>query len=312
MSKGIVCVATEQGLGRQAKDLFDNGIVTEVLVQPHSTYENHYEWYPNRVNDFEELLNRCDTIFFIETPFDWKYIVRAREKGVKTVLLAMYECTRYPFPYFPDVVVGGSVLEKETYKDIDVKVITVPVPKALKWRKRTRAKVFVHNAGHGGLGGRNGTFNLIKAIPMVKSPAKFIIRSQFPITLPYNDPRVEIRIGDFPYEELFKEGDVFIYPDKFGGSCLPLQEAHASGMLVMASDRHPSNKWLPKEPLIPIRGYKKETIINPFDSAIVDPVDIARYIDLWYNQDIEKYSLIGKNWGKANSWEVLKKEYEKL
>lgn len=308
--KGIVCFATEQGLGRQAKDLFDNGIVQQVLVHPHSTYKNHLEWYPNRVNTFDELLERCDTIFFIETPFDWKYVLRAREKGVKTVLFIMFECTR--LPYYPDVLVGGSVLEAETYPNLPVKVITVPVPKALKWRKRTRAKVFVHNAGHGGIGGRNGTMNLIKAIPMVKSDAKFIIRSQVPITLPYDDQRVEIRVGDFPYETLFSEGDVFVYPDKFGGSCLPLQEAHASGMLVMASDRHPSNKWLPKEPLIPIRGYKKETIIQPFDSAIVDPKDIAMQIDAWYNKDITKYSLMGRVWGRANSWEKLKREYEKL
>lgn len=312
MKKGIVALATEQGLGRQAKDLYDNGVVTEVLVQKHSTYENHYEWYPNRVNDFDELLERCDTIFFIETPFDWKYIIRAREKGVKTVLIAMYECTRYPFPYFPDVIAGCSPLEKETYSDVDVTVINAPVPKALKWKKRTKARVFVHNAGHGGLGGRNGTHNLIKAIPLVKSPAKFIIRSQFELKLPYDDPRVEIRVGDFPYETLFSEGDVFVYPDKFGGSCLPLQEAHASGMLVMASNRHPTNTWLPLAPLIPIRGYKKETIIRPFDSAIIDPADIARTIDEWYDKDITEYSLMGRVWGGANSWEVLKKEYEKL
>lgn len=308
--KGIVCVATEQGLGRQAKDLFDNGVVQEVLVQKHSTYENHYEWYPDRVNTFEELLEKCDTIFFIETPYNWKYILQAREKGVKTVLFAMYECTR--FIYYPDVVVGGSVLEAETYPNLDVKVITVPIPKALKWRKRTRARVFVHNAGHGGLGGRNGTLSLIKAIPLVKSPCTFIIRSQFELNLPYDDRRVEVRIGDFPYETLFTEGDAFIYPDKFGGSCLPLQEAHASGMLVMASDRHPSNLWLPKEPLIPIKGYKKESIVAEFNSAIIDPEDIAKTIDAWYDKDIEKYSLLGKNWGKANSWQKLKKEYEKL
>lgn len=308
--KGIVCVATEQGLGRQAKDLYDNGIVTEVLVEKHSSYVNHYEWYPDRVDNFDELLERCDTIFFIETPYKWEYVLRAREKGVKTVFFIMYECTR--LNYYPDVLVGGSVLEAETYPDLDVKVINVPVPRALKWHKRSKARIFVHNAGHGGLGGRNGTMKLIQAIPMVKSDARFIIRSQFPITLPYDDPRVEIRVGDFPYESLFEEGDVFVYPDKFGGSCLPLQEAHASGMLVMASNRHPTNLWLPKEPLIPIKGYKKETIIYPFDSAIVEPEDIARTIDEWYDKDIEKYSLMGRVWGEANSWEVLKKEYETL
>jgi hypothetical protein len=308
---GAVVFATEQGLGRQAKSFFDHGVFTEVLVWPHSHYVNHLEWYPNRVNSYDELLAKCDKILFFELPHDWKHVTRARECGVKTVLFAMYECTRYPFPYYPDVVAGGSILERETYKDIDVKVINVPAPDEIKWRLRHKARVFVHNAGHGGLGGRNGTRELLEAMEYVKSPIKLIVRSQFKLK-EVNDPRIEYRIGDLPYESLFEEGDVFIYPDKFGGSCLPLQEAHSAGMCVMASNRHPTNTWLPTEPLIPIKGYKKERISIDFDAAIVDPKDIAKNIDLWYNKDIESFSLAGKEWAKLNSWKNLKPLYEAL
>lgn len=308
---GAVVYATEQGLGRQAKDFYDNGIIDTVLVWKHSSYTNHYEWYPNRVSSFDELLDKCDKIIFLETPYDWSFILKARERGVKTILFIMYECTRFPLPYFPDVLVGGSILEREFFGD-DVKVINVPVPKALKWKQRTRAKVFIHNAGHGGLAGRNGTAELIKAIPLVKSDCKFIIRSQFPLSIPYNDPRLTVIIGDQPYETLFSEGDVFVYPDKFGGSCLPLQEAHASGMAVMASSRHPTNTWLPIEILIPIKGYKKDRAYSVIDSAIVDPVDIANKIDEWYDKDITHLSLVGKKWGEDNSWDKLKPQYENL
>ncbi len=307
---GAVIYATNQGLGIQAKTFYDNGIFQKAFVQKHSSYENHYEWYPDRVDSFEELLNTCDKIIFFEIAFDWKYIIRARERGVKTIFFLMYECTHNPLPYFPDVLVGGSVMEREYFGD-SVKVINVPVPNHLKWRKRTVAKTFVHNAGHGGLCGRNGTKELIEAIKYIKSPIKLIIRSQVPIQQ-YEDPRVEYRIGDFPYESLFEEGDVFVYPDKFGGSCLPLQEAYASGMAIMASDRHPSNLWLPKEILIPIQGYKKERAYSVVDSAIVSPQEIARQIDKWYNQDITSFSLQGKAWAKENSWAKLKKQYEAL
>lgn len=307
---GAVVYATEQGLGRQAKNFFDNGVFTEVLVQPHSSYKNHYEWYPNRVKSFDELLDKCDKIIFLETPFDWKYILRARERGVKTVFFIMYECTAKPMPYIPDVLVGGSVMEREYFGD-NVIVVNVPVPNETVWRKRTIAKTFVHNAGHGGLAGRNGTKELIEAIKYIKSPIKLIIRSQFPLQ-EYKDPRVEYQIGDFPYETLFSEGDVFVYPDKFGGSCLPLQEAFAHGMAVMASDRHPTNTWLPKEILIPIEGYKQDRAYSVIDSAILSPVKIAEHIDSWYNQDITEFSLAGKKWGEENSWQKLKPIYETL
>ncbi len=309
--RGIICYATEQGLGRQAKSFFDNGLIHEVFVQPHSVYENHYEWYPDRVNSFKELLEKVDEVWFLETPFDWNYILQAREKKVRTVLFIMYECTRFPLPYYPDALVGGSIMEKIHFGDT-VKVINVPVPKELTWRLRQEALVFVHNAGHGGLGGRNGTKELIDAMRYVKSPIKLIIRTQS-INFKSHDPRVEIRRGDFEYSTLFEEGDVFVYPDKFGGSCLPVQEACAAGMMVMASDRMPHNTWLSKDCLIPIKGYKKEIIGGAeFDSAIVDPQDIALTIDKFYNENIELYSLRGRKWGVENSWKHLKSEYEKI
>lgn len=307
--KGIVCVATEQGLGRQAKSFYDNGLITEVYCHHHLSYDNHYDWYPNRSKTYDELLEKCDEIWFLETPYDWSFILKAREKGVRTVLFLMYECSA--LNYIPDVLVGGSVMEQIHFGD-DVKVIPVPAPKEIKWRLRERARVFVHNAGHGGIGGRNGTKELLDAMSYVKSPIKLIIRSQFN-NFKSNDPRVEIRVGDFPYDTLFDEGDVFIYPDKWGGSCLPLQEAHSAGMLVMATNRLPTNRWLPIEPLIPIQRYKREKIaVKEFDSAVINPQDIAKTIDAWYNNDITEYSLAGKKWAKDNSWEKLKPLYEAI
>lgn len=309
MTRGTVIYATEQGLGRQAKSFIDNGLIQEVFCHPHSTYTNHYEWYPNRNKSFDEMLDKIDEIWFFETPFDWKYLLKARERGIKTVLFLMYECSR--LLYYPDVLVGGSIMEKIHFGD-SVKVIPVPAPKEIKWKKRTVARTFVHNAGHGGIGGRNGTAGLVEALKYIKSPIKLIIRTQFD-NIKCDDPRVEIRVGDFDYESLFDEGDVFVYPDKFGGSCLPVQEAHSAGMLVMASKRLPHTEWLPNEPLIPIKGYKKEKIAEKeFDSAIVDPIDIAKSIDYWYNKDITEYSLAGKRWAEENSWEKLKPKYEKI
>lgn len=308
---GTICYATNQGLGILAKSFYDNGVIQEVLVQPHSRYENNYNWYPNRVKNADELLSKIDTLLLFETPFDWKIIPKARELGIKTILMPMYECTTYPLPYSPDLLLCPSELDFDHYARVgerSLSLITVPVD--VRWKLRERARVFVHNAGNGGLGMRNGTPELIEAMKYVKSPIKLIIRTQTH-NFKCDDPRVEIRKGTIPYDELWNEGDVFIFPEKFNGLSLPLQEAYASGMLVMCGDRFPMNTWLPKDPLIPVKGYKREKISVEFDSAIYDPEDIARTIDLWYDKDIIKYSEMGKSWGEANSWSNLKEEYIK-
>jgi len=311
---GTICYATESGLGIQAKSFIDNGVIDLIYVYPHSTYAERKDWHiGKRVNSIDELLEKCDTLFFFETPFDWKVIPRAREKGIKTVLFPMYECSQYPFPYYPDVLVGCSEIETTHYKElgcaIPCKHINAPV--TAKWRLRSEANVFIHNAGHGGLDGRNGTKELLQAMNYVKSPIKLIIRTQ-DSNLKSDDSRVEIFKGTFPYEELWETGDILIFPEKFGGSFLPMQEAYASGIPVMASDRFPTNSWLPKELLIPVAGYKKERIGAEFDCAILDPVKIAEKIDEWYNKDITKYSLMGKEWGEQNNWESLKHKFYEL
>ena len=308
---GSVVLATDQGLGYLAKEFFDNGIVQKVFIKDHSRRKNHYEWYPEeaKVRDSEELLECCDVLLFFETPINWKLIPQAREKGIKTVLMPMYECTNNPLPYIPDLILCPSLLDVKYFKNHNVKFLPVPVD--VKWRYRKSANVFVHNAGNLGLGGRNGTKEVIEAMRYVKSSVRLIIRAQEPI--PWDvDPKIEVKIGQFPKKDMFREGDVFLFPEKFNGLSLPLQEAFASGMLVMAGDRFPINTWLPKSPLIKPSHYTKEKIAVEFDCAQYDPKEIAKKIDSWQGKSIEKYSLMGMKYNFANSWRALKKRYLRL
>lgn len=305
MIVGAKVLATEQGLGIMAKQFYDNGVIDYVSIQPHGSRENHYEWFKDNLTE-EELLEKCDVILFFETPFNWKLIPKARELGKKTVLMPMYECTRNPLPYIPDLLLNNSDLEQQWYPD-GIRVVT---PVDSKWKLRTIAKVFVHNAGNGGLGGRNGTRELLDAMQYVESPIKLIVRSQMPIKQ-INDPRIEYRIGSVSHDSLYDEGDIFIFPEKFNGCSMPIQEAFASGMPVMCGAREVM-KWLPNELLIPVEGYNKERISVEFDSAIINPKDIAKQIDNWYNKDITQYSLMGKAWGEENNWKVWAKRYREI
>lgn len=348
---GSLCYSCNSGLGILARDFYRHGVFDEMFVVEHSRHPTQWDWYPadtpycpiRKLDHNSRLLRdwveKLDVLLCFETPFYWPIVDHAKSQGVKTVMMPMYECSltrppatfdeywcpsmldfdvfsglRHGHPYPPFVPVPG------VYGDSVCRL--TPIPVKVKWRQRTEAKVFVHNAGHGGLKGRNGTRELVDALPMVKSPATFLIRSQsrdewLEEELAKVSSRVDVHYGSgtIRQEDLYSEGDVFIFPEKFNGLSLPLQEARASGMLVMATDRYPINTWLPKEGLILPDDHKKNRIGPPymeFDEAVIDPRDIAEKIDTWYGRDITAYSQSGKEWAETMSWDVLGPKYKTL
>ena len=331
MKVGSLVYATDQGLGILAKSFFDHGVVTDVMVVRHGRHPTH-DWYPGapvlgslefsaQVRDF---VTEMDAMLFFETPFIWQLMDHCRNvAGCPTALMVMHECLhRNVWQHTPDLFLCPSLLDANlfAYKH---KHVYLPVPVEVPWRQRQRAEVFVHNSGWGGLKGRNGTRELLQAMTMVKTPAKLVLRSQQPLDLigggwdrPREKGQIDFRIGTQLYASLWDEGYVFVFPEKFNGLSLPLQEARAAGMLVMCGDRFPMNQWLPKEPLIPVAGYNRDQRIGPpyqpFDEAIIRPEDISAKIDEWYGRDISEYSLQGKAWAETMSWERIKPEYVRV
>lgn len=327
MRVGSIVFATEQGLGYLAKDFFDNGVVNDVFVVGHHKRRNlHTEWYPgagvtNSVRSnprLKEFCEACDVMLFFETPFDWGLIDHCRAKGVKTVVMPMHECMPETWPARPDAILNPSLLDQKCFPE--GVFIPVPVPKWVKWVGRTEARTFVHNAGHGGLRGRNGTEEVLRAWRHVRSDAKLILRYQDPQTVrrfavEVSDPRVELRCGTFPQEELWATGDVFLFPEKFNGLSLPMQEAFASGMVVSGTARYPMTTWLPADPLTPPLDFSVQKIGGPYrlyQEAVIDPRKVAETVDRLYSASPERvgeWSRLGREFGEANSWEKLKPRY---
>lgn len=186
----------------------------------------------------------------------------------------------------------------------------IPVPVAtdrLLWNERKTAHTFIHSASHGGMSGRKGTQLFLDAIPMVKSDVKFIIYSWRPFES--NDPRLEVKVQNFKnYWQMWREGDVLVYPQDYNGICLPIIEAMTSGLGVITTDIYPFNEYMPKELLFKPRSmYKTRAApsLMETDAARIDPRDIAAKIDEWANRDISRFSKYGKEWGEQNNWETL-------
>lgn len=324
MKVGTLTYATDQGLSYLVRDFYTHGIVTDVLIVRHGRRETHEDWYPRstviaslkgQVGDMRDFCTSMDAMLFFETPFRWRLVEHCRRAGVRTVLMVMHECSAEKLDETPDVILCPSMLDHRCFPN----GVYMPVPVEVPWRLRTHAKVFVHNAGNGGILGRNGTRELYEALQYVKNPIKLIFRAQEQIDgLPktpdccIENVLIDYRFGTQPKETLWDEGDVFVFPEKFNGLSLPLQEARAAGMLVMTTNRFPNNEWLPNDPLIPMNGthrYRIGTRFREFDVARVDPKSIAQRMDDWYGQDISAYSAQGRVWAETRSWEVLKPKY---
>lgn len=350
---GSIGFSTNQGIGLLLRSFFDVGVVTDVMTVAHGRREEHPEWFPGagrvsslrdsqNIERLEEWVKQLDVFLALETPFLWSLFDVCRKAGVPSFLITMFECMPDPLPTEPDYFICPSLLD---WKHFPARSFFLPIPVedtfVSRWRRREKAEVFVHNAGHGGLKGRNGTAEVLEAMEYIKSPAKLIIRSQDSLYdsanyrqvaqltnpahrggQPYPDyddetakppeKMAQMLVGDFPRETLYDQGDVFLFPESFNGLSLPLQEAHACGMAVMAGDRFPMNTWLPREPLIPVSGYSQDRVsprCREFERASYDPRVIAAKIDEWYGKDIGHLSDAGKEWGEKHTWASLRSQW---
>lgn len=339
MRVGSIVYATEQGLGRLARSFYKAGVVTDVAIIAHGRHETHWGWYPSeslRIGDLRrgrkdlmEWCNRMDVMLFFETPFVWELIPYCRTIGVPTILIPMHECTPREFP-LPDTLACPSAYDFDTFQayhgirsgvnsTVEVIIDQIPVD-APKWRKRGVIREFVHNAGHGGLRGRNGTRELLEALPKV-DPCSLLIRSQEFVpflnmdageTKQIGNVTVEYSLGTIRWEDLWEQGDCFIFPEKFNGLSLPLQEAKASGMLVLTSDRS-ANDWLVNEPKIRVSGYQKSRIgpaYREYDEAVIKPWAIADAMNSVIGQDFSELSEEGRTFAEKMAWSNLKGSWD--
>lgn len=322
---GSIGYPCHSGLGHIMKDFYDHGMVNRIIRINHPRYPNFDDWYRSEDtfsrNDWRNFFKGMDILLLFENAFLWDVVRKAKNYGIKIVLQPNYEYTPFPIPVIPDLVLCPSLLDREYYEEkYNTDLLPTPVnTEANPWKFRREAKVFIHNAGHGGRGFRNGTEEVLDAMRFVKSPIKLIVRGQpqeprirslFDKCKTLEDPRVTIVDREVAsLKDLWSEGDVSVDAQKYNGQSLPLQEAYASGMLVMTTDRYPMNTWLPREPLIPVKQYVPDKIAVKFDRAIITPVAIAETIDKWYGKDIGAYSLEGEEYAKNNCWKAMEPKY---
>lgn len=351
MNLGILAYSSNNGLGIQTQALVKHLKPFKVMQVDLSSL-NSAKQYPERLpgsqivqgypkgQDIEEFLQDLDCVMVAETPLNYHLFSRARELGIKTVQIPNWEF----FDYFwypnhpkPDLIISPSMWHyddlKKFCKQHGIKLVYLhhPVDRDdLPLRQIKQARTFLHIAGRAAAHDRNGTNTVIEAGKYIKSDAKVLIHFQgeqgmghqststladYVNKLAHENVRsnVTIRVNEFDnYADVYRGGDVLLLPRRYGGNCLPLNEALSCGMPVIMPDISPNDHLLPRDWLLPAKKISEFTPRTVIDIYGVDPKVLAAKIDEMAGYDTERMkdeSMVADALAQEISWETMAPAY---
>jgi glycosyltransferase involved in cell wall biosynthesis len=332
MTTGIISYLSQRGLGTMCHDLREHLGITRQLVIPDIGWPMHLEWangeefylhqWEVQKDDLSawQSTDGIDTVISIETGFGDHTFRYAKELGMRTILIVMWESFNPHLPAYQsvDLYICPSF---KAYQEVpfDNKVfLPYPVDTNLfKFRQRSGpARQFIHNAGSGGMNGRKGTRETVEAF-LKADPGTWdaTLRINSQVDQPWfgeiRSPYVTFNIGGFMNrEDLYTQGDVLIYPSKYDGHALVTLEAMASGMPVLTTDAEPMNEYWPAghKMLTGVRKQEPAGMINPHCLAShVDTYHLAEQIRWAGGTDMERYSTENRQIAEVrHSWSALR------
>lgn len=341
MRIGLIARSDHTGLGNQTRNLAYMLKPSKILVVDSRSFSDgnvqHDSWYsgfnayktqgwPTNY-EVRSFLRGIDVLVTAETFYNPLFITMAKSLGIKTFSQYNFEFLdnlrdrNYPKP---DLFLAPSywnVEEMKEYGITNVKYLPPPTDprrfaEARQKNFRTNGKVFLHIAGKRAAHDRNGTDVLLSALQYTKSQFKLVIRAQFDQQFPTmsNDSRVTYSFENVEDEsELYKEFDAMIMPRKYGGLCLPMNEALMSGLPVIMTNTSPNNKVLPEKWLVDC--YTEQMIMTRtlIPAQHADLKALAAKIDWLCEADLGPEKIEAFEIGYNNySYDSLRGEYEKV
>ena len=326
---GILAYRTKTGLGYQTLDYYNHLKPHKTLVvdlSPLNGVKQQMDWFegeqtcigfPDK-NTINYFLNDLDVVLVAESPLNNYLFEAARKRGIRTVQVHNYEFFEYfTDPHFvkPNVFISPSMWN---YKIVDKFAkahgsehyyLHHPVDRSVfKYVERDKVKFF-HIAGRPAAQDRNGTYDFMNAYPngVVATQNEQMARQ---IRSRYRHSNVFLGIEDAT--QLYHIGTVMVLPRKYGGNCLPLNEALSSGCPVIMPDVEPNNHLLPKEWLVPARFQSKFKPRAEVDMYQVDHKELRNKLEEFKAMDIKAQSQKANEIADSISWETLKPKFEEI
>lgn len=313
MRLGIVVRTDNTGLGYQSRAFVD-------MLKPDKVLEVSQGDNIPSFAQYEEFLKDIDVMLTAETPYVYEAWNWARMAGVKTFCQPNWEffdgLVQPNMPH-PDQYLIPSYWHLEDFQKLFPNAIYLPpptpqFPQAKQVNlNRTGKRRFVHIIGKNAIYDRNGWADLRDALEHTQADFELVVYSQQETT-GISDPRVKYHIFDIENQaDLYTDFDALILPRRYGGLCLPMQEALMAGLPVIMPDITPNNQVLPQEWLLPAEitaHFEGRAIIDVYSSS-----GLAQKID-WLcalsDEELKKEKQIAHKLGYDNySFDVLESRY---
>lgn len=329
MKVGLIARADDRGLGHMTWEFHRHLQPERTLVvrEPGAEAQGfapHLDRYPDGLvvrfdggmlpeAEVRDWLQGLDVLYSAETFYDWHLVQWAAEAGVATVLHTMPEFHHLHVP--PTSSVWAPTPWRIDHLPLPTRLVPVPVatdrfPMAAPARDPGRLRV-LHVAGHRAAADRNGTTQLLQALRYTRQPVHVRLVTQdqalpSAARLPANVYVHRETGGVADYWDLYDDADVLVLPRRYGGLCLPVQEAMAAGLAVVLPDTAPNDWW----PALRVPGRERghiTTAAGQLSLYAADPQQLAQLLDqLAADPDLVAAAQLGAlAWANLHSWQAL-------
>jgi hypothetical protein len=311
---GIIARSDNTGLGNQTRELVKMLNPNKILLIDSSHFngnEQHPEWYSEynvtttkygmaSKEEASKFLDGLDVVISCEIFYHNSFIAMAKKRKVKTILQYNYEFLDYlvnPDVELPDILVAPSLwnFEDVVKKFSDrAKVIHLPPPTSVDLFlnakniniSKTHKKI-LHIGGKAAVKDRNGTNTVIEMLNYSKADYELVIKSQTPLDIKCDDPRLTIDTSNPETRESLYEGyDAMILPRRYAGLCLPMNEALLASLPVFMTNISPNNSILPEQWLVDSNKIDRLMTRTMLDVYEGDAKMLAKLVDDYYDSDI--------------------------
>jgi len=311
---GIIARSDNTGLGNQTRELVKMLNPSKILLIDSSHFngnEQHPEWYSGynvtttkkgmaSKEEAYEFLDGLDVVISCEIFYHNSFVTMAKKRKVKTILQYNYEFLDYlvnPDVELPDILVSPSIWN---FEDVVKKfsdrstVVHLPPPTSVELfanankinRSKTHKKI-LHIGGKAAVKDRNGTNTVIEMLNYSKADYELVIKSQTPLDIKCDDPRLTIDTSNpETRESLYVGYDAMILPRRYAGLCLPMNEALLASLPVFMTNISPNNSILPEQWLVDSKKIDRLMTRTMLDVYEGDAKMLAKLVDDYYDSDI--------------------------